>query len=50
MKNNKGSLRNLWDNMKCNDILIIGVKEREEKEQKTKNLHEETMTENSPKM
>ena len=27
---NKGSLRNLWDNMKHNNICIIGVPKQEE--------------------
>ena len=27
MKRNEDSLRDLWDNIKCNNILIIGVPE-----------------------
>ena len=34
----------------CNNICIIGVSEREEREQGTKNLFEETMTEKFPNM
>ena len=32
MKRNEDSLRDLWDNINCNNILIIGVPEGEEKE------------------
>ena len=32
MKRNEDSLRNLWDNIKCNNIHIIWVTEGEEKE------------------
>ena len=28
MKRNEDSLRDFWDNMKCNNIRIIGVPER----------------------
>ena len=31
MKRNEGSLRDLWDNIKCNNICIIGVPEGEER-------------------
>ena len=37
-----------WDNQKCNNIHITGVKGREEREQGTKNLFEEIMTKNGP--
>ena len=30
MKRNEDSLRDLWDNIKCNNIKIIGVPEEEE--------------------
>ena len=30
MKRNEDSLRDLWENIKCNNIRIIGVPEREE--------------------
>ena len=36
----------LWDNMKHNNIHIIGVPEWEEREQRIKNLFEEIVTEN----
>ena len=32
MKRIKDSLRNLWDNIKCTDIQIIGVPGEEDKE------------------
>ena len=32
MKRNEDSLRDLWDNIKCNNIHIIGVPEGEERE------------------
>ena len=32
MKRNEDSLRDLWENIKCNNIHIIGVPEREERE------------------
>ena len=31
-KNNEDSLRDLWDNIKCTNICIIGVPEGEERE------------------
>ena len=31
MKRTKDSLRDLWDNIKCNNIWIMGVPEKEEK-------------------
>ena len=34
MKRNEDSLRDLWDNIKCNDIRIKGVPEGEERERK----------------
>ena len=32
LKTNEESLRELWDNVKCNNIRIIGVPEGEERE------------------
>ena len=45
-KKNKDGLRELWDNMKCNNIHIIGVPEGEESQQGIENLFEEIMIEN----
>ena len=38
MKRNEDSLRDLWDNIKCNNIRIIGVPEGEEREDLRKYL------------
>ena len=35
---NEDSLRDLWDNIKHSNILIIGVPEREERERKPKKI------------
>lgn len=42
---NEANLRDLWDNIKWNNIHIIGVPEGEERE-RGENLSEETMDEN----
>ena len=34
MKRNEGSLRDLWDNIKCTNIHIVGVPEGRERERK----------------
>ena len=34
MKRNEDSLRDLWDNMRCTNIWIIGIPEEEEEEEK----------------
>ena len=38
MKRNEDSLRDLWDNIKRNNIHIIGVAEGEERERTQKNI------------
>ena len=38
MKRNEDSLRDLWDNMKRNNIRIIGVPEGEERERTRENI------------
>nr|KAF6369200.1 hypothetical protein mMyoMyo1_010582 [Myotis myotis] len=48
IKKQEESLRELWDNMKRNNIRIIGVPEGEETEQGMENLFEEIMTESFP--
>ena len=50
MKRNEDSLRDLWDNIKCNNICIIGVPEGEEREKGPKNIFEEIIVENFPNM
>ena len=47
-KNNKGNVRSLWDNFKHTNIHIMGVLDREERENKIENLFEKIMTENFP--
>ena len=50
MKRNEDSLRDLWDNIKCNNIRIIGVPEVEEREKGPKKIFEEIIVENFPNM
>ena len=49
MKRIKDSLRDLWDNIKCTNIRIIGVPEEEKKKGYEKNF-EEMIVENFPNM
>ena len=49
MKRIKDSLRDLWDNIKCTNIRIIGVPE-EEKKKRTEKIFEEIIVENFPNM
>ena len=48
MKRNEDSLRDLWDNIKCNNIHIIGVPEGEEREKGPEKIFEEILVENFP--
>ena len=41
-------LTNLWDNLKCSNIQMIGVPEGEEQQQEIENLFEQIMKENFP--
>ena len=50
MKKNEDSLRDLWDNIKHNNIRIIGVPEEEEKKKGNKKIFEEIIVENYPNM
>ena len=50
MKRNEDSLRNLWDNIKRNNIRIIGVPEGEEREKGPEKIFEEFIVENFPNM
>ena len=50
VQKNKERLRNLQDNFKRSNILIIGVPEGEEEEQDTENLFEQIMKENVPNL
>ena len=50
MKRNEDSLRDLWDNIKCNNILIIGVPEGDEREKGPEKIFEEIIVKNFPNM
>ena len=49
IKRNEDNLRDLWDNVKCPNIRIIGVPEEDKKKDHEKIL-EEIIVENFPKM
>ena len=44
------NLTNLWGNLKCSNIRIIGVPEGEEQQQEIENLFEQIMKENLPSL
>ena len=48
MKRTKDSLRDLWDNIKCTNIQIIGPPEEEEKKKGYKKNFEAIIVENFP--
>ena len=50
MKKAEDHLRNLWDNIKCTNIRIIGIPEEEEKKKGYEKIFEELIVENFPKM
>ena len=50
IKKNEDSIRELWDNIKCTNIRIIGVPEGDKREKGTENLFEEIMAENFPNL
>ena len=50
MKRKEDSLRDLWDNIKCNNIRIIGFPEGEEREKGPEKISEEIIVENFPNM
>ena len=50
MKRNEDSPRHLWDNIKCNNIHIIGVPEGEEREKGPEKTFEEIIVEKFPNM
>ena len=49
-KRNEDNLRDLQDNMKCSNILIIRVSEEEDKKKDHEKILEEIIVENFPKM
>ena len=50
MKRNEDSLRDIWDNIKHNNIHIIGVPEGEKREKGPDKIFEEIIVENFPNM
>ena len=50
MKRTEDSLRDLWDHIKCMNIRIIWVPEKEEKKKGTEKIFEEIIVENIPNM
>ena len=50
MKRIEDSLRDFWDNIKCTNILIIGVPEEEERKNRYEKIFEEIIVENYPNM
>ena len=50
LKTNEESLRELWDNIKCTNIHIIGVAEGGEREKGTEKIFQEIIAENFPNM
>ena len=50
MKRNEDSLRDLWDNIKHNNIRIIGFLEGEEREKGPEKIFEEIRVKNFPNM
>ena len=50
MKIIEDSLRDLWDNIKCTNIQIIGVAEEEEEKKGSEKIFEEIIVEDFPNM
>ena len=50
MKRTEDSLRDLWDNITCTKLWIIGVQEEEEKKKGFEKIFEEIIVENFPTM
>ena len=50
IKRNEDNLRDLWNNVKCPNIRIIGVPEEEDRKKGHEKTPEEMIVENSPKM
>ena len=50
IQKNEERLRNLWENLKCSNIQIIGVPEEEQQQQEIENLFEQIMKENFPNL
>ena len=50
IQRNEDNLRDLWDNVKCSNIRIIGIPEEEDKKKDHEKIPEEIIFENVPKM
>ena len=50
IKRNEDNLRDLWDDVKCPNIRIIGVPEEDDKKKDHEKVLEEIIVENFPKM
>ena len=50
MKRTEDSLRDLWDNIKCTSIQIIGIPEEEENKKGCEEIFEKIIVENFPNM
>ena len=50
MKRIEDGHRDLWDNIKCTNIQIIGVPEEEDKKKLTEKIIQEVIVENFPNM
>ena len=50
IKRNEDHLWDIWDNVKCSNIWIIGVPEEEDIKKEHEKTHEEIIVENFPKM
>ena len=50
IKRNEDNIRDLWDNVKCPNIQIIGVPEEEDKKKGHEKIFEEIIVENFHKM
>ena len=50
LKKKESNMWDLWYNIKCADLHIIGVPEKEEREKGIKNVFEEIMDENFPNL
>ena len=50
IKRNEDNLRDLWNNVKCTNIQVIGVPEEEDKKKDHEKILEEIIVENFPKM
>ena len=50
IKRNEDNLKDLWDNVKCPKIRIIGVPEEEDKNKGHQKILEDILVENVPKI